>query len=251
MKPAIALQLYTLRDTLKSDFIGVVTQVASIGYAGVEPAGFPGTTPAAAGKLFRDIGLETPSAHAALPVGNKKNEVLDMMQAIGSKRIISGAGADHFVSTDTIRKVCDLFNEADATARQHGMTFGLHNHWWEFAKVDGRYGYEIMLDHLAPTVFFEIDTYWVKVAGVDPVAVLRQLGARAPLLHIKDGLGSKDQPMVAVGDGIMNFPAIASVTTKTAPWWIVELDRCATDMMEAVKKSYRYLTEQNLARGNR
>ena len=31
-------------------------------------------------------------------------------------------------------------------------------------------------------------------------------------------------------------------------WWIVELDRCATDMVEAVEKSYAFLTE-GYARG--
>jgi hypothetical protein len=30
---------------------------------------------------------------------------------------------------------------------------------------------------------------------------------------------------------------------------IVELDQCATDMLEAVAKSYRYLVSEGLARG--
>ena len=36
---------------------------------------------------------------------------------------------------------------------------------------------------------------------------------------------------------------------SNAEWLIIELDECATDMMEAVRKSYRYLTTQGLARG--
>jgi hypothetical protein len=34
-------------------------------------------------------------------------------------------------------------------------------------------------------------------------------------------------------------------------WLIVELDECATDMLEAVEKSYRYLVEKGLGRGNK
>jgi hypothetical protein len=32
-------------------------------------------------------------------------------------------------------------------------------------------------------------------------------------------------------------------------WHIVELDACATDMFEAVEKSYRFLTGRGLSRG--
>ena len=69
----------------------MVRQVAEMGYVGVEPAGFPGTTPEAAGKLFAELGLAVPSAHVALPVGESKNEVLDTMPdeqlTIGGRRM--------------------------------------------------------------------------------------------------------------------------------------------------------------------
>ena len=58
MKPSIALQLYSVRESAKNDFDGTVRRVAEMGYAGVEPAGFPGTTPEAAGKLFKELGFE-------------------------------------------------------------------------------------------------------------------------------------------------------------------------------------------------
>jgi sugar phosphate isomerase/epimerase len=40
---------------------------------------------------------------------------------------------------------------------------------------------------LTPDIFFEIDTYWVKVAGQNPPEIVKKFGKRAPLLHIKDG----------------------------------------------------------------
>ena len=88
------------------------------------------------------------------------------------------------------------------------MTFGMHNHWWEFLQVEGRYAYQVMLDWLDPDIFFEIDTYWVQTAGVDPAQVIRELGARVPILHIKDGPCVKCEPMTAVGDGVMDFHAV-------------------------------------------
>ena len=47
--------------------------------------------------------------------------------------------------------------------------------------------------------------------------------------------------MVAVGDGAMDVPAV--LEASTAHWNIVELDRCDTDMIEAVEKSFNYLAQ--------
>ncbi len=251
MLPPIALQTYTLRDALASDFAGVIRRVAQIGYVGVEPSlGVLGTSVERAARLFKELGLEVPSMHAALPLGDEQQEVLEAAAAFGCPRIISGKGPDAFRTPDLVRQACLEFNEAAAVARAHGLVFGLHNHWWEFQRLGERYVYEIMLEHLDPDIFFQIDTYWVRVAGADPAAVVRQLGARVPLLHIKDGPGTREAPMVAAGSGIMDFPAIARAGAGTVEWMIIELDRCATDMLEAVEASYRYMTEAGLARGN-
>ena len=42
MAAPIAIQLYTVRDLLAKNFKTVVTQIAEMGYVGVETAGFPG-----------------------------------------------------------------------------------------------------------------------------------------------------------------------------------------------------------------
>lgn len=247
----IALQLYSVRESAKQDFEATVRQVAEMGYVGVEPAGFPGSTPEAAGKLFKELGLAVPSAHTSLPLGDQKNEVLDAMRAIGSTRIITGKGPSAFETVDKIKVTCDIFNEANQVAQDNGMTFGLHNHWWEYIQVEGRYVYEVMLECLEPAVFFQIDTYWVQTAGMNPADVVKQLGARVPLLHIKDGPCVKSEPMTAVGEGVMDFPPIVEAGQPHVKWLIVELDRCATDMMAAVEKSYQYLVESGLGKGTK
>jgi sugar phosphate isomerase/epimerase len=250
--PPLALQLYTLREVMASDFEGVVRKVAEIGYAGVEPAGYPGTTVEAAAGLFRELGLGVPSAHLGLPVGDNAQQVIDDAGTLGTTRLISGRGAADFETVDGIKAVCDAYNEGAAAAAAHGLAVGYHNHWWEYLVVPGesRRGYEFMLEFLDDSVFFEIDTYWVATGGADPVAVLKEVGERAPVLHIKDGPADEAaSDMVACGSGTLDFPAISEVTVDTAEWWIVELDRCATDMMTAVADSHRYLTGNGLASG--
>lgn len=253
MTVPVALQLYSVREALAKDFAGVMKKVADIGYVGVEPIfDLPGTTITEAAKLFKELGLEVPSAHAPLPVGEDTNRVLDFMAALGCQRIVSGKGPDSFETMHLIKQTCDLFNQAHAIAAENGLAFGIHNHWWEFLQVEGRYVYRVMLEHLDPGVFFEVDTYWIKAAGVDPAEVVKELGPRAPLLHIKDGPAIKGEPQVAVGDGVLDFPSIVQAAEGAAEWLIVELDHCATDMMAAVERSYQYLVvEGGLARGNK
>jgi sugar phosphate isomerase/epimerase len=169
-----------------------------------------------------------------------------MMAALGCQRMICAyLSPDEYRGLEQIRRNCDMLNEANAVAVAKGLSFGLHNHWWEFEPVEGQYPYHLWLEHLDPAVFFEIDTYWVQTAGLDPAAVLREFGERAPLLHIKDGPAVKEEPMTAVGEGVMDFPGILRAAGNHPEWLIVELDRCATDMLEAVTKSYRYLVAMN------
>jgi sugar phosphate isomerase/epimerase len=250
VKAPIALQLYTLREDAQKDFEAMVRRVAKIGYVGVEPAGFPGTTAEAAGRLFKELGLDVPSAHMAMPLGEQRDDVLAAMRHIGCTRLISGQGPDAFNSVEQTKRTCKLFNEAAAVARANGFVFGIHNHWWEYTPVDGVMPYEVMLDTLDADIFFEIDTYWVQTAGADVVAVVKQMGERAPLLHIKDGPAEKAAPMTAVGSGVLDFPAILEAAGDVPQWLIVEQDRTAGDMGADVEASYAYLVGSGLARGN-
>jgi len=252
MTAPIALQLYTLREAAaEQGFETIVRQVAEMGYAGVEPAGFPGSTPEAAGKLFRELGLAVPSAHVALPIGGAKNQVLETMAAIGSTCIVSGKGPADFETLDKIKATCELFNEANANAQAAGMSFGVHNHWWEYLKVGDRYAYQTMIDLLDPAITFELDTYWIQVAGPNPAEIVAQMGARSPLLHIKDGPANRQDPMQPIGSGALDWPAIIGAGGSHTEWLIVELDRCAIDMAEAVQQSYNYLVGEGLARGSK
>ena len=249
MPAPIALQLYTVREQLAKNFRDVVTRIAEMGYVGVEPAGFPGIEPDEASDLFADLGLEVCSMHTQLPVGKQKNEVIEVAKELEVTRIISSTGRDNFASMDEVKKLCDRWNQASAIAAENDLELGLHNHWWEFTEVEGRSGFDLLIENLDPAVFFQVDTYWVNTGGGDSVEVLEKLEDRAPLVHVKDGPCDPQADMQAIGEGKMDFPPIVEASKGTAEWLIVELDRCATDMIEAVEKSYSYLVGEELARG--
>lgn len=242
MAKPIGVQLYSVRDAIGAQgYESVIRKIASFGYPAVEPAGFPGTTPQAAAALFKELGLQAPSAHTPLPLGDKRDEVMNTMKTIGAKYVVLPfLPKEQFTTVADVKALCKPMNEANAVVRDAGMTLLYHNHWWEYQPVEGTYPYKVMAETLDPSIGFELDTYWAKTGGVDPVAAINELGDRVKLLHIKDGPATTDGDMVAVGEGVMNFPAILAAA-KAAEWLIVELDRCGTDMLTAVQKSYQNL----------
>jgi sugar phosphate isomerase/epimerase len=242
MADNIALQLYSVRTLLPNDYEGVIRKVAAMGYKGVETSGFEGTTPAAAAQLFRILGLKVAAMHVSLSqMGDKFKEILDVLALLDCRTIVSGFGPDRFNSLDSTRKACDEFNQAAMLAQSHDIRFCVHNHWWEYLAVEGSYPYKVMLERLDTRIGFEVDTYWVKTGGCDPAAVVKEIGKRAPLLHIKDGPAIREKPQVAIGDGLLDFPKIIKAGQGSTEWLIVEFDSCATDILPAVEKSCQYL----------
>ncbi|MGI9542157.1 MAG: TIM barrel protein [Cyclobacteriaceae bacterium] len=249
----IGLQLWTLRKEIEKDLAGTLQKIAAIGFRGVETAFFPeDVTIQQAAKALRKAGLKVFSVHCELPIGKQKDNILEMAEAYQCKRMVwHGWPEDpRYKTTDGIKELADIYNQAYSFAQSNGLQFGLHNHWWEFeVQAGGTYPYQTLLELIDENIFFEIDTYWAKVAGQDPAVIVGLWGKRAPLLHIKDGPGIQDAPMVAAGKGVQDFPGIVAAAKGATEWMIVELDDCKTDMLQAVKDSYTYLTTKGLAKG--
>ena len=260
-KPAkLSVQLYTVRNQINTDFPGTLKKVRAIGYETVETAFWPeGTSIKTAASYIREAGLSVSSAHIELPINDKKQTMLDTAEAYDCKKMIwHGWPEDkRYSSYDGTMELISIYNEAGKFAKSNGLQFGLHNHWWEYRnKIGDRYVYELLLENLDKDIFFEIDTYWVKVAGQDPATIVKKFGERAPLLHIKDGpakwndLLPKDipDPMTAVGKGTQNFPEIVRAADGNTEWMVVEMDKTSDDVFVALKDSYDYLINNKLAR---
>lgn len=262
--PKIALQLYTVRNQIKENIADTLHRVAAFGFEAVETAFWPeNISIKQAGKYLKDAGLTVSSAHIELPIDDaSKKTFLEIAETFNCKKMIwHGWPEDkRYSSLDGTKELIDIYNETNHFAKSNGLQFGLHNHWWEYRnKVGGRFVYEVLKESVEPDIFFEIDTYWVKVAGHDPAKIVAEFGKRAPLLHIKDGpakwsdslpLDNPD-PMTAVGKGTQNFPAIVKAANGNTEWMIVEMDKTATDVFDAIQESYDYLVKNKLAKGKK
>lgn len=249
MKP-VSVQLYSVREAAEEDFPGVLKRIADIGYKGVEFAGLHGMQPTEVRKIVDDLGLEVSSAHMGMPTAENASALIDECKTLGVPRLITGPGGP-IDTMDNILAVAKNMNAAVELLDGSGIEFGLHNHWSEFEEVEGKLPEDVLLDNV-PGLFAQLDVYWIAVGGPDPAETVARLKDRAPLLHLKDGPIEPKQPHTAVGKGVLDIPAIvAAADPNVLDWLIVELDSCATDMMEAVADSYRYLVDEGLGTGNK
>lgn len=269
LKP-ISIQLYTLRDEAAKDFPAVLRRLAEIGYKGVEPAGFFNFTPKDFRAYVEDLGMVVSSTHSPWARIDNTQEVIDTCGILGVTMVAGGYGTKEFATIEDIRRTADEVAKINAKLKAGGLTLTLHNHAWEFEKIDGRIKYDIFAE-LCPDVHFELDTYWAANFGENDAAeMVRRFGDRSPLLHIKDGpfvrpesryneetsqlevLNADDAALLAVGSGKNDIKGIiAAMNPAVTQWLVVEQDNSKTDMFECVESSYRYLTSNGLAAGNR
>jgi sugar phosphate isomerase/epimerase len=248
----ISVQLYTLRAEAGVDFPAVLARLGAKGYAGVELAGFGSLTPDALSRALADAGLAISSAHVGITDDlDDFAAALDAHQALGCDTVVIPAlPPDTFTDPDGVRAAAHLINGAFELTQARGLTLGYHNHFWEIVPMpDGRPALLHLFEQLAPGVIAEVDIYWAQVGGTDPADLVGALGDRVGLLHVKDG--PADEPkhsMVAVGDGVLDIPGVLAASSS-ATWHIVELDRCDTDMFEAVERSYDYLVGNGFSTG--
>jgi sugar phosphate isomerase/epimerase len=237
-----SVQLYTVRDALQRDTPGTLSRIAAMGYTRVEPYNFAANTNELADGLQRN-GLAAPSGHAAL-LKQDQRTIFEAARLLGITTVI-----DPFVDPSQWSAEADIattaraLNDAAAHAASYGLRVGYHNHWFEVeTDFGGKTGLEVLADHLAPEVVLEVDTYWVAVGGHDPAGLLRRLGNRVRLIHIKDGAVDRDNmSQVAVGAGRMDIAGVLEAATAVEIG-VVELDDCAGDVFDALAASHQYLT---------
>jgi sugar phosphate isomerase/epimerase len=251
MKP-ISIQLYTLRELAKQDFVGVLKKVAAIGYLGVEPAGIFGHKPSEIKEIVADLGMAVSSNHQPWPSRDNLSEVIDVAAGLGTKTVICGFGRDLFKTPDDIKATAETANFIAEKLSAAGLTVALHNHWWEFEKHDGKLKYDIFME-MCPRLKCELDTYWAANFGANDVpAIVAKYASRTPLLHVKDGLFDREKPQKPLGAGRMDLArVIHAADDRVLEWLVVELDTCDKDMLEAVSDSYAYLVNKGLGRGAR
>lgn len=231
----LGVQLYSLRNQIKELGVEeVLKMVAKAGYSCVEFAGFYGLTPKEMKALLDKYHLEGISAHINI---DEIIPQLDYIDEIGIKSVYIP-----WMSGDDLKNNMDALVEKIKTVKKEldkrGVVFGYHNHDQEYKN-----GEDLVKQLLDKTEGFysEIDTYWVKMAGLDPVEKMKEYGDRLKCLHIKElkTVGVKTDPNPVVGEGCVGFKEIFDLGNKMGiQLAILEVEGFPCEPAEYLKRSY-------------
>lgn len=237
----IGVQLYTIRNAVKTDLDGSLARVATIGYREVELAGYQSHTVAEFKASLDRYGLVAPSTHIAMErVRDELPQVLAEAYTLGHKFVVCPNIPNEKDGLDGYRKAADVLNHAGEIARKSGIQIGYHNHGTELTPIDGVRPYDVMLERTDPAlVMMEMDVFWMVDGGGDPLAYFKKYPRRFRMLHVKDMDGSPQKKMVDVGKGVIDWKTIFE-TDLVAEHYFVEHD-AAADPFASIAASYTYL----------
>jgi sugar phosphate isomerase/epimerase len=253
----VGVQLYTVRGVLPKQPAETLKAIASIGYREIE------ATYGGLDKIWPDVeasGLKPVSIHLDNTLMNEGKED-DLARAIDQVKkwgftfaVFPYLPPAERGGLEKIRVLCDKLNRAGEKCRAAGLRFAYHNHAFEFEPMEGTNGFQVMIDRLDKNLCgFELDCFWVSVAGHDPAALLHDLSGRVPLVHLKDKMAgtpvlykeSVDKTAFKeVGNGTMDWKGIlrAAAAAKVEHYF-VEQDQTPGDPVESLRQSFGYLSK--------
>ncbi len=245
----VGLELYTVRAETARDFAGTMRKVAALGYSAVEFAGYGDL----AAEELRDLLAETGLRAAATHVGLANLEAdfdreLAYCRTIGCSTLILPWLPPEKRSSAFLVALAPQLNQFGRRARAAGITFGYHNHDFEFVLNEGRTLLARLLAATDPDlVTLELDVYWAAYAGFDPISLLREYAGRVPVVHLKDMDSSRRY--TEVGDGTLDIKAITAAAQEGGTsWLIVEHDNPTMPSLESAKRSLENLRGLGIAR---
>ncbi|MBQ2277698.1 MAG: sugar phosphate isomerase/epimerase [Clostridia bacterium] len=266
----VAVQVYSVRDSAEANLADTLRKIKEMGYDGVEFAGLYGYAPEYIKGLIDALELIPVSAHIPLDeMLEDPHKTFAAYQTIGVKFAAvpyvtpeRRPGAEKFFETiDEIAKI-------GAIAKQYGITLLYHNHDFEFKKVDGEYGLDILYSKVPKDYLeTELDTCWVNVGGEIPAEYIAKYSGRTPVVHLKDFYMTGNLPkhlyqliginegeveedtestfeFRPVGHGMQDMPAIlAAAEASGAQYVVVEQDEPSMGLsrMDSIKTSREYL----------
>jgi sugar phosphate isomerase/epimerase len=250
------VQLYTVREQMRTDAAATLRRVAALGYTELEVLQ---PTLSVVAPLAKDLGLQVVSVHldAATARGEGFDALLAEARRHGLRYVVFPfvLPAERPPDRAGFGALAQRLARMSRAASALGLRFCYHNHAFEFGRDrDGTPWLDVLMQGTAAAdMGLELDVFWAAIAGDDPVALLRRYAGRVALVHLKDkdpraatSLVESQVPRTAfveVGSGALDFTAIlAAARTAGVAHYFVEQDQTPGDPFDSLKKSHDYLS---------
>jgi sugar phosphate isomerase/epimerase len=249
----IGVQLYSFRNQFKTDVPGTLDVIRKMGITKLEGGDSYGLSHGEFKKMLDDRKMKVVS------VGADFDKLqTDLLSIIGNAKLYGAKyvvcfwiphKGDEFTIEDA-RKAVEVFNTAGKALKEKGLSLCYHPHGFEFRPYENGTLFDYLATKTNPQyVNFEMDVFWVKHPGQDPVALLEKYAGRFQLMHLKDRKpgtegnqnGRADvETNVVLGQGDVGIGEIMKVAKKLGVKHFFIEDESSRSLVQ-VPQSLQYL----------
>lgn len=234
-----------LGKELKSDWKVVLKQAASFGFTEIETGNFMGESADSFLGYLKEIGLSLPAGGFEFKASEDElKKSMSLLKSLKVKYAIvywPWYTGGPFTPEDC-KKSAERLNYLGKVCKDNGLILCWHNHNKEFDAMETGIPFDYIMENTDKNlVFCELDLYWVKKGGGDPLAVMKKYPGRFPVLHVKDMAPGDATDFECPGSGIIDFPALFREADKQGiKHFMVERDN-VPDGLACLKSSGEYL----------
>lgn len=230
---------------LKGDWKAVLKQAASYGFTEIETGNYMGESADSFLAYLKGIGMKLPAGGFEFKATDEElKKSMNLLKSLKVKYAVvywPWYTGGPFTLEDC-KKSSERLNYLGKVCKENGLVLCWHNHNKEFAPMETGMPFDYLMDNTDKNlVFCELDLYWVKKGGADPLTVIKKYSGRFPILHVKDMAPGDATDFECPGSGIIDFPSLFSEAEKQGiKHYFVERDN-VPDGLACLKSSGEYL----------
>jgi sugar phosphate isomerase/epimerase len=234
------------RELREGDWKEVLSKTADMGYTEIETGNYLGESARSFLDFCQEIGIRPVAGGGSFSNDmDEVNRALDRLKSLELQYAVMYwpwfTGAP--LSLDNCKESAELLNKIGEVCHERDLILCWHNHDLEFhATAEGVIPFDYLMENTdSNLVKCELDIYWTKKGGADPVETLQKYSGRYPLLHIKDMAPGAEQDFACPGNGIIDFQKVLNeALEQDIRHFFVEKDN-AQDGMGCLESAATYL----------
>ncbi len=240
----VGVQLFCFRHLLEQDFEHTLAQVATLGYAGEEFAGYYGYVDKPA-ELRALLDVQVAGAHLGLPVleGDELQRPIDFHGELSNTNlIVAGLAEDRRTDRDEVLRTAETFTTTQEKLRKHGMQTGYYYHAYSFNQDMGSDTiWDLIAQNTPSDMILQLDTGNAAHGGADVVQIINDNPDRINSMHVKPYLQGAEEPFEAfIGEDGLPWEEIFDRSEEVGgiKWYVVEYEQESHPPLEALKANH-------------
>jgi sugar phosphate isomerase/epimerase len=208
----VSVQLYSVRADCARDFDGALAELARMGFAGVEFAGYHkyAGKPKELRQKLDELKLKVAATH--IGTGSFRGEglkrTIEFHQLIGCKFLIVPGDRD-FTHPERSKALAETFNKTAEILKPLGLYCGYHNHTGEFAKEGDKTYWDLFAERTSKEVVLQLDCGWCATAGQNPAELIKRYPGRTKVTHFKPAvLGNDTSKKPILGEDSVDWAGV-------------------------------------------